>query len=186
MVDWLVVALWGGVLFGIVMTATRGNPPRPPGPWSAQAVGLLTMTVPVTLYFALCESSVWRASLGKRILGLVVSRDTGGRLSFRAALFRNALKFLPWEFGHTVAQQAAFSGEEGFATWVWGPGAIALAGPIWWLVTMIAKGRTPYDQCASALVAPLHWQSRLRNTRLQPTGRFCHPASRSSQDARTP
>lgn len=151
-VDWLVVASWGGVLFGVVMLATGGDPPRPSGPWSAQAIGLLTMTVPVTLYFALCECSASRASLGKRLLALVVSTETGDRLSFGAALSRNALKFLPWEFGHTVAQQAAFSGEGGFATWVWGPAVIAVAGPTWWLAAMIAKGRTPYDRWASALV----------------------------------
>ena len=71
--DWLVVVLWGGVLFGAVMVATGGNPPPPTNPWMAQGIGFLTMTVPVTLYFALCESSAMCASLGKRILGLAVS-----------------------------------------------------------------------------------------------------------------
>jgi uncharacterized RDD family membrane protein YckC len=88
--------------------------PRPENPWTAQAIGLLTMTLPVTLYFALCESSALRASLGKRVFGLVVSRETGERLLLRSALLRNAVKFVPWECGHTVAQQAAFSGEGGF------------------------------------------------------------------------
>ena len=152
-VDWLVVVLWGGVLFGAVMIATNGNPPRPENPWKAQAIGLLTMTVPVTLYFALCESSALRASLGKRVLGLVVSRETGERLLFGSALLRSAFKFVPWEFGHTVAQQAAFSREAGFPAWVWGPATVALVGPLWWLVAMIATGRTPYDRWASARVA---------------------------------
>ena len=42
--DWLVVALWGGVLFGVVMLATGGEPGRPGSPWSAQAVGVVAMT----------------------------------------------------------------------------------------------------------------------------------------------
>ncbi len=151
-VDWLVVVLWGGVLFGIVMIATSGNPPQPENPWHAQAIGLLTMTVPVTLYFSLCESSPLRASLGKRVFGLVVSMEAGERLLFRSALLRNAVKFVPWEFGHTVAQQAAFSGEAGFPAWAWGPAAVALAGPVWWLVAMIVTGRTPYDRLAMARV----------------------------------
>jgi RDD family len=150
--DWLVVVLWGGILLGGVMIATNGNPPRPENPWAAQAIGLLTMTVPVTLYFALCESSAWRASLGKRALGLVVSRETGDRLPLRSALLRTAIKFVPWECGHTVAQQAAFSGEGGFPAWVWGPAAVALVGPVWWLVAMFASGRTPYDRWTSARV----------------------------------
>lgn len=151
--DWLVVVLWGGVLFGAVMIATSGHAPRPENPWMAQGIGLLTMTVPVTLYFALCESSAMRASIGKHILGLIVSRETGERLSFGSALLRNGVKFVPWEFGHTVAQQAAFSGEGGFPSWVWGPAIVALAAPVWWFVAMMATGRTPYDRWALARVA---------------------------------
>ena len=150
--DWLVVALWGGVLFGVVMIATGGRPPRPANPWTAQAIGFVTMTLPVTLYFALCESSAMRGSIGKRILGLVVSRDTGGRLPFASALLRNGVKFVPWEFGHTVAQQAVFSGDQGIPTWVWGPLLLAFGGPAWWLIAMMATGRTPYDRWASARV----------------------------------
>jgi uncharacterized RDD family membrane protein YckC len=152
-VDWLVVVLWGGMIFGVVMIAASGNPPPPTNPWLAQAIGVLTMTGPVTLYFALCESSALRGSLGKRVFGLLVSRETGERLSFGAALFRTAVKFVPWEFGHTVAQQAAFSGEAGFPAWVWAPAAVALVGPAWWLAAMISTGRTPYDRWASARVA---------------------------------
>ena len=81
-VDCLIVALWGAVLFAVVMLATGGNPPRPGNPWTAQVIGFMTMTLPVTLYFGLWESSRWRASPGKRIAGLTVSRQSGGRLSF--------------------------------------------------------------------------------------------------------
>lgn len=151
--DWFVVVLWGSVLFGAVMIATNGSPPRPESPWTAQSVGLLTMTVPVILYFSLCESSALRASLGKRVLGLVVSNQAGGRLFFGSALLRNAVKFAPWECGHTLAQQAAYSGELGFPAWVWGPAAVALVGPVWWLIAMFVTGRTPYDRWASARVS---------------------------------
>ena len=152
-IDWLVVVLWGGVLLAAVMIATSGNPPRPDNPWKAQAIGFLSMTAPVTLYFAFCESSAMRASLGKRILGLVVTREMGGRLLFSSSLLRNALKFVPWELGHTVAQQAGYSTEGGFPAWVWGPAAVSLVGPAWWVVSMIATGRTPYDRWALARVA---------------------------------
>ncbi|MBI1383234.1 MAG: hypothetical protein GC161_19405 [Planctomycetaceae bacterium] len=151
--DWFVVVLWGGVVFGAVTIVTHGNPPAPQGPWTAQALGLLTMTLPVTLYFAALESPRWRASLGKRALGLVVSSATGERLSLRSALLRNAAKFVPWECGHLLAQQAAFSGEEGLPTWVFGPAVIAFVGPVWWLVALFATGRTPYDRWVAASVA---------------------------------
>ena len=153
--DWLVVVLWGGLLFGAVMIATGGSPPRPANPSMAHGIGFVTMTVPVTLYFAFCESSTMRGSLGKRVLGLVVSRETGGRLPFGSALLRNGLKFVPWEFGHTVAQQAVFSGDEGVPAWVWGPVIVAFGGPAWWLIAMMATGRTPYDRWAAARVGEI-------------------------------
>ena len=151
-IDWLVVILWSAVLFGTMMIATNGHPSPPGNPWKAQAIGFVFMTLPVTLYFAFCESSAMRATLGKRALGLAVVQEDGRRLLFKSALLRNAAKFVPWEFGHTLAQQAAYSGEGSFPVWLWGPAVIALVGPVWWLVSIIATGRTPYDRWASARV----------------------------------
>ena len=80
-VDWfVVVVLWGGGICGAVVIANGGKPPQLGSPWAGQAITFLTITVPFTLYLALCESSPMRASLGKRALGLVVSQETGGRL----------------------------------------------------------------------------------------------------------
>jgi uncharacterized RDD family membrane protein YckC len=151
-VDWFVIILWSGVLFGATMIATGGTLRWIENPWRSQGIGLLTMTIPVILYFAICESSAMRASLGKRVLGLVVSRETGGQLSFGSALLRNVVKFTPWEFGHTITHQAVFSGEEGFPAWIWGPAIIAVVGPVWWLVAIIATGQPPYDRWALARV----------------------------------
>ncbi len=152
-VDWCVIAAWGGLLFGSVMLATQGDPPRPADPWTAHGIGLLTMTIPVTLYFAICEASTWRASLGKHTLGLVVTRENGDPLSFGSALLRNALKFVPWELGHLVAQQAVYSSDAGLPMSVWGAAIVALALPAWWGVTLIATGQTPYDRWTSTRVA---------------------------------
>ena len=155
--DWLVVALWGGVLFGAVMIATNGNPPQPENPWQAQAIGFLTMTLPVTLYFALCESSAMRASLGKRVLGLIVSRETGGRLAFRSRSFETLSSSCRGNLAH-LAQQAAFSGEGGFPAWVWGPAIVALVGPLWWLVAIVVRVGTP------AIVGLAHRSQTGRNS----------------------
>ncbi len=151
-IDWLVVALWAAALFGAVMVASDFHPPRPAGAWTAQMVGFVTMTLPVTLYFALCESSPMQATLGKRALGLRVESGSGERLSVGTAVLRNAAKFAPWEFGHTVAQQAVYSGEGGFPAWVWVPAAVAAAGPVWWLAMLFTSGRTPYDRWVGARV----------------------------------
>jgi uncharacterized RDD family membrane protein YckC len=152
-VDWLVVVLWAGLLVAVVMTVTGGRPPELPGPWTGQVTGLLAMTAPVTLYFALTESSRMQASLGKRVVGLVVCTEGGGRASFGSALFRTAVKFVPWELGHTVAQQAAFSSDSGLPAWVWGAATVALIGPVWWLAVLVSTGRTPYDRWTATQVA---------------------------------
>ena len=151
-IDWLVLVVWGGALFGVVMLATKGSPPRPASPWHGQMVGLLTMTIPFLLYFALSERSPAQASLGKRILGLSVSTHTGERLSLTAAIARNAIKFIPWECGHTLAQQAAFSDDTGLAAWVWAPAAVAFLCPVWWVLAILMTAQAPYDRWTSARV----------------------------------
>ncbi len=152
-IDWLVIAAWGGLLFGFVMVVTGGNPPRPGGPWKAQAVSLVAMTVPFALYFALGEASRWRGTLGKHLVGLVVCRRSEQRLSFGRALLRNAIKLVPWEFGHTVAHQAIYASDGVFPLWLWGPAVVSMLGPLWWIVALFANGDTPYDRWTDARVA---------------------------------
>jgi len=147
--DCLIIALWMLLLFGVIMLATGGNPSQPDNAWTMQATSFLAMTLPVTLYFGLLESSRWRASLGKRVAGLAVSRQSGGRMSFARAFVRNLIKFVPWMAGHTVAWQTA---NAGFPGWVWGPAIVAMVVPAWWLVTLIATGQTPYDRWVGARV----------------------------------
>lgn len=163
-IDWLILALWGGVLFGFVMFATGGDPPRPGGPWTAQMLGFLTMTLPFTLYFAFCESSGWHASIGKRVLRIGVTGRSGQQLSLGRALLRNAIKFVPWEFGHTLAHRAALEGDGDLPVWLWVPAAIAAAGSIWWLAALFLTGETPYDRWTGVRVARLSEERRTPET----------------------
>lgn len=48
------------------------------------------------LYFAFMESSPWQATLGKRALGIVVTDESGNRLSFGRATGRYWAKFLSY------------------------------------------------------------------------------------------
>lgn len=150
--DWLVVAVWGGLLFVTVMLATHGKPAPPSSPWAAQAIGFFSMWLPFVLYFSFMESSRLRSSLGKRALGLVAVAENGERLSFPRALLRNAAKLAPWEAGHAVAHQMILAGQGPLPLWVWGAALIAYGGPLWWIVALFASGRTPYDRWASARV----------------------------------
>jgi len=78
----------------------------------AQAIGFGLVTLPVGLYFALSEASGWRATWGKRRLGLVVVGAGGARLGLGQSLARTAVKFVPWELAHAAVWGTALAGGE--------------------------------------------------------------------------
>ena len=55
---------------------------------------IFVLTIGAWLYCAFAESSSWRATVGKRILGLQVVTASGGKLSFGQASVRHFMKFL--------------------------------------------------------------------------------------------
>ena len=69
-------------------------------PTSSEFSAFLLLVLPVMLYFALCECSSWRATWGKRRMGLRVINTYGARLSLPRSLVRSLLKFAPWELTH--------------------------------------------------------------------------------------
>lgn len=150
-VDWLVIALWAGLLFAAVMIIFSGQPPRPSGPWHSQIIGFTVMTIPVVLYFTFSESSRAQATLGKRVFGLRVSTRDQSRLSVGTSFLRNCIKFAPWELGHIVANQAALS-TSGITGWVYLPLAFAFILPVWWGISIFVRGYAPYDAIASTRV----------------------------------
>jgi uncharacterized RDD family membrane protein YckC len=56
--------------------------------------GMLINVVIVWLYFAMHESSAEQATVGKRILGIIVTNKEGGRISFAQATIRYFSKYL--------------------------------------------------------------------------------------------
>ncbi len=75
----------------------------------AQVVAFLLITFPITLYFAISESSARQATWGKGRLGLKVADRDGNQIRFWRAFGRALLKFVPWEISHTLIWQIAFS-----------------------------------------------------------------------------
>jgi uncharacterized RDD family membrane protein YckC len=75
----------------------------------AQVTGFLLLTLPLTLYFAISESSPRQGTWGKQRLKLKVTDLHGERISFWRAFGRTALKFVPWELSHTLIWQIYFS-----------------------------------------------------------------------------
>lgn len=149
--DWFVLALWGGALFVIAMIITSGNPSGFGNPWKGQLVSFLVMTLPFILYFAICESSSKQASLGKQICKIKVQSNSGQNLSLGHCILRNGLKFIPWEFGHAAAHHAVASGESvGFWPWVFL--ILATMSSLWWVIALLFKKETPYNQWVGARV----------------------------------
>ena len=105
-VDYLFIAAYLIVLTGVI-SGLQFTPLRRifatlyTNPYVAQLTTSLLFDVPVMLYFALFEASHWRATPGKRRIGLQVVTNAGARVSLPRALARIVLKFLPWEIAHT-------------------------------------------------------------------------------------
>lgn len=69
-------------------------------PLLAEFTGFLFITLPVYLYFAVCEGSKSHATWGKRKMGLMVAGIHGQPIGIGTSLIRSALKFFPWELAH--------------------------------------------------------------------------------------
>jgi uncharacterized RDD family membrane protein YckC len=74
----------------------------------AQFVAFLLVTLPVTLYFAVLESSARQTTWGKGRLKIKVTDGAGNRIGFGRSLGRTLLKFVPWEISHTLIWQIYF------------------------------------------------------------------------------
>ena len=157
-VDYVICACYGAALFGVVLLWNGGRvPQRAVHPLQGQAIGLFCLTIPVILYFAICESSRWQSTIGKRLLGLRVHDMSGDRLPFRKTLMRALLKFLPWELGHTVVHQlvsgAPSGGTNDVPPWVLVLFTVAVLLDAWYLTSIwVGTGRTAYDRASSAQV----------------------------------
>lgn len=112
-----------------------------------QITSFLIVTLPVTLYFALLESSSYQATWGKHWQGLKVIHADGKQLSRTRSLCRTVLKFIPWELAHTCIWQINYSSQE--------DSPIIIAGflLVWILVGVYvisllisSKNQTLYDQ----------------------------------------
>jgi uncharacterized RDD family membrane protein YckC len=72
------------------------------GPTIAQTI-LWNFSLPAWLYFIVSDASAAGATIGKRVLGITVSRIDGARLIWHQALLRTTVKLLPWELVHIAA-----------------------------------------------------------------------------------
>ncbi len=93
-IDILIILLYAFALMQITIAIGFDNIIE--GPIEGQVVGLISLTIPAFLYLYLSESGKWKATLGKKIMGLQIEAAKNSDV-----LIRNILKMLPWEIAHT-------------------------------------------------------------------------------------
>ena len=116
---------------------------------------LLTVSLPVWLYFAVGESSGWQATPAKRLLGLRVATVAGQRLGFGRALRRTLVKLLPWELTHLTLL---------LPTPIWGSASAELRPGLWVVYALLLgyilcaaltpRRQAPHDLITGTLVVP--------------------------------
>jgi uncharacterized RDD family membrane protein YckC len=69
--------------------------------WNTEAYTLLTISLPIWLYFILTEVSPWQATIAKHLFKLrTVDPTTKNQITLKQAVVRTGIKLLPWEIAH--------------------------------------------------------------------------------------
>lgn len=154
-IDYLIILAYISGLAGLTLAlfAISGDDPTAVHPLRGQLVGMVTLTLPVFLYFFLMERGGRKATLGKRAMGIRVESTSGSRGVF----LRNFFKLLPWEIAHTGVHwmffYAAETGES--PAWVY----MVLSVPqfimlVYFLSLIFSRGKAAlYDRWAGTCVA---------------------------------
>jgi uncharacterized RDD family membrane protein YckC len=152
----IVVIAWIGLVAGARLFAF-GDAAPPAGDLMSKlfghGIGLVTLTIPVWLYFSLLEWK-WGYSLGKAALGLRVVDKTGHYPTLGRALLRNAILLAPWEMAHAAIWWSSgrpfIDAPDQTSTYVlFAAIGIAL---FWCVSTLIWPGRSIHDRLSGTKV----------------------------------
>ncbi len=158
-IDWLVIITYGVLLFLIQQYVYTPDPDLFVGVWRAQGMYFCLITLPVILYFTICECSSMQASLGKLAMGLKVVGVTGGRIDFGRALGRNLGKFFTWELGHLAVNHFVQLSDQDLPLWVFVVSGLAQLIVVLFVIQVYLSGRTVYDYLADTWVDSRRLQS---------------------------
>ena len=158
-IDYALVILPYLVLLGLAgwaLTTLEVTTFDPGRPWLNQGIVILLLTLPIGAYFAVCEASTWKGTIAIRLMKVAVANSAGGRVSLKQSFVRVAIKFLPWEYFHTILWQW-----EGWPMTPSPPTALQIAAmSVGWLVMgwfvaslFVGSRTTPYDWVARTVVA---------------------------------
>ncbi|WLD94344.1 RDD family protein [Alkalihalobacillus sp. AL-G] len=102
LLDYLVIVIYGLFVVGTTSLVFRPfiTPLFSNSPVTAEMTGFLMMTLPVSLYFIICERSRWQGTWGKKKMAIRVVDRTGKRIGLGRSTVRTSIKLLPWEVAH--------------------------------------------------------------------------------------
>jgi uncharacterized RDD family membrane protein YckC len=153
LIDYFLVAIYLGVLFFVTFVVTGGRLEIAgiATPGARQLLGAVTLTIPVVLYFAICEASSRQGTIGKQATRLRVTGRDLERIGFGRSLLRSSLKFAPWELAHAGIHHIPKAGDIPWPAWAVLLASLALAG-VYLAGLFSRQGRPLYDLVAGTRV----------------------------------
>ncbi|MBS4203598.1 RDD family protein [Bacillus sp. FJAT-49754] len=102
LLDYLVIAIYCIFVAGTISFVFKSflTPLFSGSPVIAELTGFLLLTLPVSLYFILFESSKWQGTWGKKKMSIRVLDRASKRIGLGRSTVQTAIKFLPWEVAH--------------------------------------------------------------------------------------
>ncbi len=122
--------------------------------WQIYTWVLLSVSLPIYLYFILLERSGRQATLGKTISRIKVESGNGSMISMRQSILRNFIKIaIPWEITHISVHfpKPLFNAiEPNIPLWIYAVDIILL---VYLLVFLLTKGKmTIHDHFSNTRV----------------------------------
>lgn len=143
-------------LFGLVtMVAAPGIQEYFNGPvGTAQLTGFLLVTLPVSLYFAIGDSVLFKGTYGKRKIGIQVLNVHGQPIGILRSAIRVIFKFLPWELSHFLVYRLVSLGEDEFPLYLMLTGSLVYLLIFVYILTAIfsEENRSLYDRLSGTAV----------------------------------
>jgi uncharacterized RDD family membrane protein YckC len=162
LIDYCVIVLYAVCLFGLAIafyTHMFGGPPdlNVIGRAKSQALGFVTLTVPIGVYLFLTESGKRHATFGKRAMKLVVASVKAKNVTKKQILIRTIVKLLPWEIAHTFVWQVTYYTQQGGTPPLWVMAGLTVSNvlPVVYVaIVLFRKDHCgPHDLTAGTIVA---------------------------------
>lgn len=149
-IDWIAMPLTALAMLGIAALSSMafGEPTLGASGGSVpnafiRATVFMLFVLPFLALYSVMESGTKRATFGKRVVGLEITDNSVGRLTFPKAFVRNLIKYMPW-LALQIASMIQFAGLS--ASWSTPFHFLWFGGFAYWVISLIKSGETPYNR----------------------------------------